>query len=156
MTTPLVQPTIADKGPWKVAEDGKALHSNDFTVDARLVIDGDFIDDYHRKDYAAWLAGVLNAATPSRAGGGEVGEWVSVKDRLPEDGQLVVVVHDYGMAVANPSHADYGKRYVVKVTHCSGRIFHSDIMQTGTAIKWQPLPPLPAALHGAGARGGEL
>jgi hypothetical protein len=98
MTTPLVQPTIADKGPWKVAEEGKALHSDDFTVDARLVIDGDFIDDYHRKDYAAWLAGALNATRPAPLGGG-VDAWLPI-DSAPHDRSILLRDSDNAMVSA--------------------------------------------------------
>lgn len=58
-----------DKGPWRVSDDGKDVFSDDFSADVALRISGDFIDDHHRKDYAAWLARTLNgAAAPAAAG----------------------------------------------------------------------------------------
>lgn len=49
-----------DKGPWRAGDDGKNVYSDDFTADVSLRIDGDFLDDHHRKDYAVWLARTLN------------------------------------------------------------------------------------------------
>ncbi len=52
-----------DKGPWIVHNDGEAVISNDFTHDVWLKITGDFCPE-SRKQYAEWLASVLNAALP--------------------------------------------------------------------------------------------
>jgi hypothetical protein len=60
-----------DKGPWVVDHDGRTIYSEDFAADVTLVINGDFMDAHHRKDYAVWLARTLNEATrsPAREGG---------------------------------------------------------------------------------------
>jgi hypothetical protein len=60
-----------DRGPWRAGDDGKDVFSEDFAADVALRISGDFIDDHHRKDYAAWLARTLNGASPRAAEAGD-------------------------------------------------------------------------------------
>jgi hypothetical protein len=95
--------------------------------------------------------------TPSRAGGGEVGDgWISVKDRLPDftnwnktSSGEVAIQNDRGEVMcaewAFNSYASSARGKVPRWERC-GRIYQ------GIVTHWQKLP---AALNGAGARGGE-
>ena len=58
---------IEDKGPWRSSADGRNVFSDDFTVDVALRISGDFRDDNHRQQYAAWLTSRLNQSPPAGA-----------------------------------------------------------------------------------------
>lgn len=63
-------------------------------------------------------------------------EWISVKDRLPEEGQEVLVWSDrYGRTIATYMNSNrYGTIWK----------YSSDPLVTFNApSKWQPLPPAP-------------
>lgn len=108
-----------DKGPWRASDDGKRIHSDDFAVDAMLTIGGDFIDDHHRKDYAAWLARTLNGATPRAAEaytkanplGGPATMFETIARRLRAGENYDEVMADYGLARAAEAGDKDGERY---------------------------------------------
>lgn len=70
-------------------------------------------------------------------------QWIPVSERLPPECVDVLVLHDYGQIVGNPAHRDYGKRYRYKITRRYGNEFLSDLMETGQATHWMPLPEAP-------------
>lgn len=53
---------VPDRGPWKFAEDGEFLYSDDFEHDVciRLKINGDFGGPERRRKYAEYLAKILD------------------------------------------------------------------------------------------------
>ena len=69
--------------------------------------------------------------------------WVPVSERLPPEGVDVLVLHDYGQIVGNPAHRDCGKRYGHKITRRYGNGFLSELLETGQATHWMPLPDAP-------------
>lgn len=95
-------------------------------------------------------------ATPSRAGGGEVGEWLAM-DSAPRDGTAI-------LGLWLPSAGAYtrftGMNYGITAYSERRKIWFDaaeddeEDNEFGAPDMWQPLIP-PAALHGAGARGGE-
>jgi hypothetical protein len=53
---------VQEDGPWTVAQEGRALYSDDFHHDVTLKIMGDFANDEDRTAYAKHLAAILNMA----------------------------------------------------------------------------------------------
>lgn len=78
-------------------------------------------------------------------------DWISVQygpcgivgGPLPEEGQEVEVIRDYGRNVANPGHPAFGCRFGIEktTTICNGRIFSCDISSTGHVTHWRPAMP---------------
>lgn len=51
---------VPDRGPWKLAENGEFLYSDDFEHDVHLRINGDFGGPERQLKYAAYLARILD------------------------------------------------------------------------------------------------
>nr|WP_307731852.1 DUF551 domain-containing protein [Massilia sp. H27-R4] len=60
--------------------------------------------------------------------------WISVQERLPDNGVEVVVI--------GPAFGDYAKgRYSMIATHESGIFYNGDGYDCHPPSYWQPLPP---------------
>ena len=76
-----------------------------------------------------------------------LGQWVSVKDRLPEPGNTVMVWRQYGY-VSNPTHPAAGRENgIERCSMMSGNgvnLFICDMVSTGNVTHWLDAPPLDA------------
>lgn len=69
-------------------------------------------------------------------------DFVSVKDQLPENGQEVEVLRDFGRMVANHGHAAFGCRFGIERTRfggCGVASFDCDMVSTGCVTHWRPV-----------------
>jgi hypothetical protein len=72
-----------------------------------------------------------------------VPQWISVEDRLPDEGQRVLVAR-YAGRVINPGHPGHPGVHWLEVTVVEKGMFLCDIISTGNATHWQALPTIPA------------
>lgn len=67
-------------------------------------------------------------------------EWISVKDRLPEEGELVLTI-----TIARPDFPEYRLDYTIIVTHSDNPYFWACRLtdECNTVTHWMPLPEPP-------------
>ena len=97
-----------------------------------LYKDCDYIGDKARRDeLGALMADIVNAPT--------MGEWISVKDRLPDHSCTVLAYHDYGgMQVL-----DYSMKHKLFNCHDWNKKAELDSIKIESVTHWQPLPEPP-------------
>jgi hypothetical protein len=75
----------------------------------------------------------------------EVEDFVSIKDRLPEEGQEVEAMRIYGESpVPNHGHRAYGCIAGIERTSFTRGMFVCDMTSTGETTHWRPAAPWPA------------
>jgi len=83
-----------------------------------------------------------------------MGEWISVDERLPEEGTNVLVVYQFGSA---PETVDIWAATYEGEDAGSGELYWRDGEDFLEVTHWMPLPPLPGELGvRCGVRGSQL
>lgn len=69
-------------------------------------------------------------------------QWEEISTLNTDD--PVFTWHSYGIVVQNPAHPSYGKRgYALVQRRFEGKIFPSEVGETGRVTHWLPLPAPP-------------
>lgn len=108
---PMSYDELHDKGAWTVNKDGRAIESEDFTHDVILRVTGDFFSDEQRKAYAEILAAKLNV---------RFGSWISVKDRLPLEGEDIKLGYNSIRVIVLRGEVVHECKYIAWGSNCIG------------------------------------